>query len=86
MTAPCEQIGHRISESFDRNLTFRERLSIRIHNLGCVLCERYYNQMKMLHTVLGIYADRVHQHDEPSTKLSSDVKHRIIDHLKKEMP
>jgi hypothetical protein len=85
MTVPCQEMGHRISESFDRKLTFRERVSIRIHNLGCAMCERYYQQMKLLHKLLGNYAERVHEHDDPSTKLSDKAKEKIVESLKKEM-
>jgi hypothetical protein len=85
MTVPCQEMGHRISESFDRKLTFRERMSIRIHNLGCAMCERYYNQMQMLHKLLRTYAERVYQHDEPTIQLSNEAKEKIVKTLKEEM-
>ena len=84
MTAPCRDIGHRISESFDRKLTFRERMSINIHNLGCAVCERYFLQMKTLNKILTTYAERIHQHDDVTTRLSDDAKMHIIESLKNE--
>ena len=57
MTPSCEIITHRISESFDRKLTLRERLSIRIHTLGCVLCNRYRRQLVAIHDILQRYSD-----------------------------
>ncbi len=85
MTAPCRDMGHRISESFDRKLTWRERLSIRIHNLGCAMCEHYYRQMQALQKILGTYADNFHQQNSDSTKLPDEAKERIIESLKKAM-
>lgn len=84
MTAPCQEIGHRISESFDRKLTLQERMSIRIHNLGCAVCERYFLQMKTLNKLLSAYAERIHQHVDETTKLSDDAKMHIIESLKNE--
>ncbi len=56
MTPSCEVITHRISESYDRKLTFGERLSIRIHTLGCKLCERYRRQLMAIHHMLQKYS------------------------------
>jgi len=56
MTPSCEIITHRISESYDRKISFRERLSIRIHTLGCVLCERYRRQLLSIHDILQRYS------------------------------
>jgi hypothetical protein len=86
MTPPCRVIDQRLSESFDRKLTLRERMSIRIHNLGCVICDRYTRQMRALHRALRDYAERVHQHEDPTTRLSDDAKMRILESLKKQMP
>lgn len=85
MTAPCQEMGHRISESFDRKLSLRERLSIKIHNLGCAVCDRYYKQMQLVHKIFGTYAEQAHHHADDSIKLSDAAKLHILNALKKEL-
>lgn len=77
LTPPCEVIGHRISESFDRKLTWRERWSIAIHNLGCAICERYRRQMIALHNIVSRYADTAYKDEEILPQLSDAAKEQI---------
>ena len=44
----CKEISQLASESFDRALTFQERLSLRFHLLACKFCSRYVRQLKFL--------------------------------------
>ena len=83
MMPSCEVISHRISESYDRELSRRERLSIRIHTLGCKLCERYRRQLMVIHDLLKQYS--VEDNVKSNIVLSEEVKVRIKEQLQ-ELP
>ncbi len=76
MTPSCDVITRRISESYDRKLAFRERLSIRIHTLGCVLCERYRRQLMALHRMLQKYSGEIDALAE-DVALPQETKERL---------
>ena len=84
LTPSCDVIGHRISESLDRKLTFRERMSIKIHTMGCVLCERYRHQMLAVHTILSKYVMEMEKNEDLTTPLPEEAKERIKAVLKNE--
>lgn len=44
----CKETARLSSESHDRSLTLRERVSLRSHLLRCQLCSRYAHQLKFL--------------------------------------
>ena len=48
--ASCKETAQLISESLDRQLNFRERMSLRLHTLRCDVCARYAKQLKFLKT------------------------------------
>jgi hypothetical protein len=56
-TPSCEVIGKKISESFERPLTLKERMEIKIHLLGYKFCMRYREQLIKLHQMGSKLAD-----------------------------
>ena len=80
MMPSCDVISRRMSESYDRKLSVRERLSIRIHTLGCILCERYRRQLLIVHNLLQQYST-LSKDVKSDSVLSSDAKVRIKTHL-----
>ena len=79
MTPSCEIIAHRISESYDRKLSPRERISIRVHNWGCILCERYRQQLLTIHKLLNQYSTV--ENVKQDIVLSDEAKVRLKKHL-----
>jgi len=48
MKLSCKEISFVVSESLDRDLLLRERLSVKIHLMMCKACQRMAMQMKLL--------------------------------------
>jgi predicted anti-sigma-YlaC factor YlaD len=72
----CEQVSEKLSRSMDQKLSFKERVGIRIHLLGCELCRRYEKQLFALERMLRRYADR-HEKDDAPIGLSPEAKAKI---------
>lgn len=79
-TPHCTEILRLASQSFEKPLSFRTRLKMRLHFLICVWCERYDKQLKFLHHA-GAHSD--HQLEIlPGHGLSAEARERIVQHLK----
>ncbi len=83
LTPSCEVITHKISESYDRKLNFRERLGVRIHVMGCILCERYRRQMQALHNILQKYTSEIDSEFDSDVALPQESRERIKAELQK---
>ncbi len=44
----CMEVNRLVSEGRDRPLSRKERLSMRLHNLLCIECQRYERQLNIL--------------------------------------
>lgn len=88
LTPPCEDITRLISKSMDSKLTLRERIQVRIHILGCILCHRYQEQLMKIKKTLKKSVNAF-QNDENEKKetLSPEsynrIKSSIDNHLSK---
>jgi hypothetical protein len=49
----CREASRLISESLDRELTRRERWSLRIHAAICTACQRFAKQIKLLRDAIA---------------------------------
>lgn len=74
----CKEASRLSSESQDRSLTLRERVSLRLHLIGCKLCSRYTHQLKFLSDACA----HVDETPAGNTQLSDDARDRIRDRLK----
>ena len=74
VTPECRTIAETISRSMDEKISLRERLAIRIHNLGCILCDRYRKQLLMIRKMLE-NLQKVDQ--DESIKMPASRKERI---------
>ena len=70
----CRDISRLISASMDRNLSWRKRLSIRLHVSMCGLCRRYEKQLHLLHEGVSHYADPEENLVEKSLSLAAKEK------------
>ena len=75
----CKEISKLVSESFDRKLSLRERMAMRMHLAMCSLCRTYQHQVVQLRALLQGAA----QSDAPVEKpLSEEARERIKQSLK----
>jgi Putative zinc-finger len=49
----CHEASRLISVSLDRELTRRERWSLRIHTILCTACQRFAHQTKMIREAIA---------------------------------
>ena len=83
MTPSCEVIGRKISESMDHQCSLRDRMIIKIHLFGCILCERYRRQLLAIEGILNRYAQEVEAGPGiPEMTLSREARARIGHALK----
>ncbi len=82
-TPSCEVIGRKISESFDKKLTIKERIQIKIHLLGCTFCMRYREQLIKLHNMASKLAKEFENDKRNNIKLDESVKIKIKENIKK---
>ncbi len=54
----CRQTSQLLSQSLDRPLSFRERLSLRLHLLMCGACRRFAKQLRFLRRAMAAMETR----------------------------
>ena len=69
----CERAAALSSESMDRPLTLRERLSLHAHLAMCHLCRRFVRQIRFLRLAGG----KAQQSGFADIRLDDDSKERI---------
>jgi hypothetical protein len=74
----CREASRLISESLDRDLTRRERCSLRLHTLLCTACQRFAQQAKMIRDAIANVPDALRKKwSEGATKLSAERRAQI---------
>ena len=70
----CEEIAYLVEQSHFKELTFKERMSLKLHELlcTCIICKNYSKESKALHKAILEQTN----HSEV-LKLSSTEKDRI---------
>jgi hypothetical protein len=77
MLLSCKQASQLISQSLDRRLSWRERISLRFHLLICDICKRFSQQLNQL---LGAVRQLTQQIErDENLQLSDDAKTRIVE-------
>jgi hypothetical protein len=66
----CREASQLISESLDKPLTLRQRMSLKVHLLMCRYCTRFQRQMLFLRDVLHRTA---HEESGDAYPESSDI-------------
>ncbi|MCO5045609.1 MAG: hypothetical protein M9963_07095 [Kiritimatiellae bacterium] len=82
ITPSCEKVAELASERLDRPLTFKERLSCRLHFLICYFCRRYHDQLDAMHTHLCKGGEKYGQ--DPQKCVCTEDKNRIKEACKKQ--
>ncbi len=65
----CKELTPLLSESLERELTLRERITLRLHFIICEQCVRYLKQLRLIRAALRA---RFNQ-DQDQTALSSEA-------------
>ncbi len=71
-----------MSQSLERTLGLRERLSMRLHMMVCVWCVRYLKHLKFLRQVHRVKADCPSADALPGLSLSAAARLRIAQSIK----
>ncbi|MCI0364094.1 MAG: zf-HC2 domain-containing protein [Phycisphaerales bacterium] len=73
MSFSCQHASRLISESMDRQISGKERLSLRFHLLICSYCRRFRRQLARLRLLIR---DHVAHHDLDTGTLKLSVEAR----------
>jgi hypothetical protein len=74
----CCEASRLISESLDRELTRRERWSLRVHTLLCTACQRFARQTTMIREAIANIPESVREAwSDSAAKLSAERRAQI---------
>ncbi len=77
-TLSCREASRLISDALDRELTRRERWSLRLHMLLCTACKRFAQQASTIRMAIAKMPDHVRQGCfEAAAGLTADRKTQI---------
>jgi predicted anti-sigma-YlaC factor YlaD len=78
----CKQTARLVSLSYDKRLSWRERLGVRLHLLVCDACRNFGRQMRFLRAAARRFAREQPETDQ-RVRLSPEALERITRALKK---
>ena len=73
----CKDVSAMVSRSMEENLSFRERMKVRIHLLFCDACSRFERQARFMDRAMKEYCGRMPDREGEGKKLPEDVRERI---------
>ena len=76
----CRQIVPLLSQAQDRKLSWRERLTTKLHLLTCTFCTRYVRQLEFLRTAARTQTQSENTEAAPSAdapRLSPEARERM---------
>lgn len=76
----CKQASELVSQSLDRQLTMRERFSLRFHLLICAACTRFSRQLAYIQATIKKFVFDTEQNE--GLKLSASAKERMAEAMK----
>jgi len=77
----CRRASRLMSDAQDRRLTWRERVSLRVHLCICRYCRKAQKHFRFLQSLGQLW----HQHGEgegAETRLPDDARQRILERLR----
>lgn len=83
----CEEVLPVLSESLERKLTLRERVTLKLHFLICVYCVRYLKQLRLLRSAIRARSEQISQEDSAhaaAPALSDEARERLKRALERE--
>lgn len=76
----CKQTSELVSQSLDRPLTWKQRMSVRLHLLMCAACTRFSRQLALMQTTIDKFIFDTEQN--LALKLPLDAKQRMTEAIK----
>ena len=74
----CQQMAPVMSQSLERRLTLRERVTLKLHLWVCVWCVWYLEQLRTMRSALRARGERGEADDlDSAVKLSEEARERI---------
>jgi Putative zinc-finger len=77
----CREASRLISESLDRELTRRERWSLRLHTFICTACKRFAQQTKIIREAVACMPDALRDKLSDSNSALSEERRSQIKRL-----
>ena len=81
MKHACQRVSQLTSDSFERKLSFLEKLHLYVHIAMCGLCRNYRRNLQYMHDVFAHIRNGAHP---KNTCLPEESKARILSALKKD--
>ena len=82
----CKDAAKLFSESMERDLPLRTRISLRLHLMMCTHCARYTTQLRFIHKAFGDHAERlIDAQSCQASPLPEDRRKRIAAALNNEL-
>ncbi len=79
---PCKETVMTISQSFERRLSPRERVLLKLHLWVCMWCQWYMEHLQIMRNTLHETGTDIPELDSPSTPgLTSEARERIKQQL-----
>jgi hypothetical protein len=72
----CEQVLPVLSQSLERKLTLRERVTLKLHFLICVYCVRYLRQLRLMRAAVRARSEQIEE-DSSASALPEDARERL---------
>ncbi len=79
----CKQASQLISQSLDRSLTLRERITLKLHLIICKYCKRFSQQVQTLRNAMRTMIDSIENNN--TIVMPSATKKRIALSIKKQV-
>ena len=71
----CKETTQLISKSLDRQLTWRERFTVRVHLITCKYCKRFLKQLTVIRDAFSQITKLIEMDD--SIQIPAETKTRI---------
>ena len=72
----CEEVLPVLSQSLERQLTLRERVTLRLHFLICVYCLRYLKQLRLIRASARARSEKIETGDS-APALPEEARERL---------
>ncbi|MDQ6974529.1 MAG: zf-HC2 domain-containing protein [Mariprofundaceae bacterium] len=78
MNKGCDKISHLLSDSFDRKLSWIERIEVKIHLSMCALCRSYAQNVALMHDIFSYIRHINLSEDRPLPKVSKAKIQQVL--------
>lgn len=73
----CKQVAPLMSEALDHELPLLLRIQVKLHQIVCLACVRYEEQLRLLNETARRLATQLEEHPSSTARLSDDARARL---------